>query len=102
MMRRFRWLLLAAELVMLVMVSVVPPVDLPRTAFNETDTPINQATVPVVLSCRLALSGLHMAAVAVTVPIRSQSAPFAVVTGFHRTTSPRSSSLLALLCSFLC
>jgi hypothetical protein len=100
-MRRFRWILLIAELVMLAVVAVVPPVDLPQTAFDEADTPINQATVPVVLSCRLALTGLHSAAVSASPRIHPQPTRSATV-DFHPQPSARSRSLLTLLCSFLC
>lgn len=97
-----RWILLIAELVMLVLVSVVPPVDLPQTAFNEADTPINQATVPVVLSCRTAISGLRAAASAARVSMRPQPTHSVNALRVLRPTSPHSRSLLALLCSFLC
>jgi hypothetical protein len=100
-MRRFRWILLIAELVMLAVVAVVPPVDLPQTAFDEADTPINQATVPVVLSCRLTLTGLHSAAVSASPRIHPQPTRSATV-DFHPQPSARSRSLLTLLCSFLC
>ena len=100
-MRRFRWILLIAELVMLAVVAVVPPVDLPQTAFDEADTPINQATVPVVLSCRLAITGLHSAAVSASPRIHPQPIRSAAV-DFHPQPSTRSRSLLTLLCSFLC
>ena len=101
-MRRFRWLLLIAELVMLVLVSVVPPVDLPQTAFNESDTPINQATVPVVLSCRVTISGLSSATATASPAIRQRLTQTAVMLESRPPQARPSRSLLALLCSFLC
>ncbi len=101
-MRRFRWAILIGELILLAAALAVPRVDLPQTAFNEADTPINQATVLVVLGCRSALTGL-----------RSAATTTAAVVHFSRTYAPRedastqrqptrSGSLLALLCALLC
>jgi hypothetical protein len=101
-MRPLRWILLIAELIMLVLVSVVPPMDLPQTAFNEADTPINQATVPVILGCRRAISGLRAAGTTARLTIRPRFTHSAVVPDTPPAQSARSYSLLALLCSFLC
>jgi hypothetical protein len=102
-MRRFRWAILIGELVLLAAALAVPRMDLPETTFNEADTPINQATVVVVLGCRSALTGLRSAATTTA----------AAVVHFYRTDAARadafspwqparSGSLLALLCTLLC
>jgi len=102
-MRRFRWTLLIGQLVMLALALAVPRVDVPQTAFNEADTPINQATVTVVLGCRSTLSQLRSAAgSAVTAVFRPHIQSAAVVLDLHQTEQPRSRSLLPLLCTFLC
>jgi len=101
-MRRFRWTLLIGQLVMLALALAVPRMDVPQTAFNEADTPINQATVTVVLGCRSALSQLRSAAGSAVTAVFRPHIQSAVVLDFHPTEQPRSRSLLPLLCTFLC
>lgn len=101
-MRHFRWAILVGELILLALALAVPRMDLPQTAFDETNTPVNQATVVIVLGCRSALSGLHAAAsTSGSVPTRRQASP-AAATAYNRQQAPRSRSLLALLCTLLC
>lgn len=101
-MRRFRWAILIGELVLLAVVLAVPRIDLPQTAFNEADTPINQATVVVVLGCRSALTGLRSAATTTVEVVHSSRAYAAPADASGRPQPARSGSLLALLCTLLC
>ena len=101
-MRRFRWAILIGELVLLALALAAPPVDLPQTAFNEADTPINQATVMVVLGCRSTLSQLRSTASAAVVTLGRRETHAAVVLGLQQPEQLRSRSLLTLLCTFLC
>lgn len=87
---------------MLALALAVPRMDLPQTAFNEADTPINQATVMVVLGCRSALSQLHSAASAAVVTSSRPQTHSAVAPDLYQPAQPRSRSLLTLLCTFLC
>lgn len=101
-MRRFGWAILIGELILLAAALAVPRMDLPETAFNEADTPINQATVLVVLGCRSALSGQRSAATASAVVIHSSRSYAAPVDASSQRQAARSGSLLALLCTLLC
>ncbi|HLK31564.1 MAG TPA: hypothetical protein VKT29_00660 [Terriglobales bacterium] len=101
-MRRLRWIILIIELVMLGLVLVIPPVDLPQTAFNEADTPINEATVPAVLSCRAALTELRAAASAGISLIHPRPISYPASANVDRPAPSRSRPSLALLCTFLC
>ena len=101
-MRRFRWAILIGELVLLALALAAPPVDVPQTAFNEADTPINQATVMVVLGCRSALSQLRSTASAAVVTLSRRETQSAVALDLHQPQQLRSRSLLTLLCTFLC
>jgi len=101
-MRRFRWAILVGELVLLALALAVPRMDLPQTAFNEADTPVNQATSVVVLGCRSALSGLRAAAGARSDASRIRQAHPAIAADLQPQQPLRSRSLLALLCAFLC
>jgi hypothetical protein len=101
-MRRFRWAILLGELVLLALALAVPRMDLPQTAFNEADTPVNQATSVVVLGCRSALSGLRAAASASSAVPRTRQAHPAITADFEPQHALRSRSLLALLCALLC
>ncbi|HEX6905255.1 MAG TPA: hypothetical protein VF154_01495 [Terriglobales bacterium] len=104
-MRRFRWAILIGQLVLLALALAVPPMDLPQTAFNEADTPINQATVTVVLGCRSALSQLRSTAgtaVTAVTAVRRPHLHAAVALDLHQPAQPISRSLLTLLCTFLC
>lgn len=65
-MRRVRWVILIGELILLTLALTLPRADAPQTAFNEADTPVNQATTSVVLSCRTALTQARAAASAVS------------------------------------
>jgi hypothetical protein len=102
-MRRFRWVILIGELILLALALAVPRMDLPQTAFDETETPVNQATVVVILGCRSALTGLHaaVATTSISAAVRPQSSP-AHASAYDRQQAPRSRSLLALLCTLLC
>ena len=101
-MRRFRWAFLIGELILLALALAVPRTDLPQTAFDETNTPVNQATVVVVLGCRSALSGVRAAATTSgPVQARRPATP-ADAAAYNGQQSPRSRSLLALLCTLLC
>lgn len=101
-MRRFRWAILIGELVLLALALAAPPMDLPETAFNEADTPINQATVMVVLGCRSALSQLRSTVSTAVVTLSDRQTHSAVVLDLHQPQQPGSRSLLTLLCTFLC
>jgi hypothetical protein len=101
-MRGFRWIILISELVMLALALAVPPVDLPQTAFNEADTPINQATVPVILSCRRALNEVATKAMPPGAPAQSQPARSVAKVEIQHQAHPLSRPLLALLCTLLC
>lgn len=101
-MRRFRWAILIGQLVLLALALAVPPMDLPQTAFNEADTPINQATVTVVLGCRSALSQLRSTAGTAVTAVGRPHLHAAVALDLHQPAQPRSRSLLTLLCTFLC
>lgn len=101
-MRRFRWGILIGQLVLLTLALAVPRVDIPQTAFNEADAPVNQATVIVVLGCRSALGELQAAAGATASllhPALSHSGP---APDMQRPQHVRSHSLLSLLCTLLC
>jgi hypothetical protein len=100
-MRLLRWAILIAELVLLALALAVPRMDLPQTAFNEADTPVNQATSVVVLGCRSALTGLRAAASRSSVVPRILQAHPAFA-ALQPQQPLRSHSLLALLCAFLC
>lgn len=101
-MRRFRWAILIGELVLLALALAVPRMDLPQTAFNEADTPVNQATSVVVLGCRSALTGLRAAASAFGAVPRIRQAHPPIAADFEPQQPLRSRSLLALLCALLC
>lgn len=101
-MRRFRWAILIGQLVLLALALAVPPMDLPQTAFNEADTPVNQATVTVVLGCRSALSQLRSTAGTAVTAVSRPHLHAAVALDLHQPAQPRSRSLLTLLCTFLC
>lgn len=101
-MRRFRWAILIGELVLLALALAVPRIDLPQTAFNEADTPVNQATSIVVLGCRSALTGLRAAASTPSVVPRIRQAHSAIAADLQPQRPLPSRSLLALLCAFLC
>jgi len=101
-MRLLRWAIPLGELVLLALALAVPRIDLPQTAFNEADTPVNQATSVVVLGCRSALTGLRTAvSVSNAVPRTRQAHP-AITADFEPQHPLRSRSLLALLCALLC
>jgi hypothetical protein len=100
--RRLRWVILIGELVLLAVVLVVPPLDLPQTAFNEADTPINQATVPVVLSFRSVFTSLCSAATSTSIIVPTGPTRSLIGPSLSSRPAPRSRSLLALLCMFLC
>ncbi|HKW26128.1 MAG TPA: hypothetical protein VJN48_10120 [Terriglobales bacterium] len=101
-MRRFRWAILIGELVLLALALAAPRMDLPQTAFNEADTPVNQATSVVVLGCRSALTGLRAAASTPSAGHRIRHTHPAVAADLQPQQSLRSRSLLALLCALLC
>lgn len=101
-MRRFRWAILIGELVLLGLALAVPRVDLPQTAFNESDTPVNQATSVVVVGCRSALTGLRAAATALSAVPRIRQAHPSIAADLEPQQPLRSRSLLALLCALLC
>ncbi|HKW68909.1 MAG TPA: hypothetical protein VJP04_16560 [Terriglobales bacterium] len=101
-MRLFRWAILLGELVLLALALAVPRIDLPQTAFNEADTPVNQATSVVVLGCRSALTGLRAAANAPSAAPRIRRAHPAIAADLEPQQPLRSRSLLALLCALLC
>ena len=100
-MRLARCVILVAELVLLALVLAVPSVDLPQTAFNEVDTPINQATVPVVVGYHLPVNGLHPIKTA-PATLRPRPAASRLVATSSYQHDARFRSLLALLCAFLC
>ena len=102
-MRRVRWLILIGQLILLALALAVPRVDVPQTAFDEADAPINQATVVVVLGCRSALGELQAAATSTSGLIGFL--PSHWVPGLdssQRREGPHSRSLLTLLCTLLC
>ena len=101
-MRRFRWAILTGELILLALALAVPRMDLPQTAFNEADTPVNQATSVVVLGCRSALTGLRVAASTTSGAPRIRQAHPAIAADLQSQPPLRSRSLLALLCALLC
>ncbi|HSB74124.1 MAG TPA: hypothetical protein VLC12_00660 [Terriglobales bacterium] len=101
-MRHFRWAILIAELVLLALALAVPPVDLPQTAFDEANTPINQATVMVVLGCRSALGTLHSAAFGSFTPVRERKVHSFLRLFSDREHRPPTRSVLSLLCTLLC
>ena len=101
-MRHFRWGILIGELVLLALALAVPRLDLPQTAFNEADTPVNQATAVVVLGCRSALTGLRAAASARSVVPRIRPAHPALAADLQPQPTLRPRSVLALLCALLC
>jgi hypothetical protein len=101
-MRRFRWAILMGELMLLALALAVPRIDLPQTAFNEADTPVNQATVSVVLGCRSAIVGLRSAATIFTAVVHTPQA-YPVSKAESGPQLPlRSCTLLDLLCTLLC
>jgi hypothetical protein len=101
-MRRFRWAILIGELVLLALALAVPRMDLPQTAFNEADAPVNQATSVVVLGCRSALTRLLSAASTPSAVPRIRQANPAIAADLEPKQPLRSCSLLALLCALLC
>jgi hypothetical protein len=101
-MRHFRWAILIGELALLALALAVPPMDLPQTAFNEADTPVNQATALVVLGCRSALTGLRAIASAPSAVPHIRQAHPAFAADLEPQQPLRSRSLLALLCALLC
>jgi hypothetical protein len=101
-MRLLRWAILLGELVLLALALAVPRMDLPQTAFNEADTPVNQATSIAVLGCRSALTGLRTAASVPNAVPRTRQAHPAITADFGPQHPLRSRSLLALLCALLC
>ncbi len=101
-MRRFRWAILMGELVLLALALAVPRMDLPQTAFDETDTPVNQATSVVVLGCRSALTGVRAAASIPSAVPRIRQAHPAIAADLGPQQPLPSRSLLALLCALLC
>jgi hypothetical protein len=101
-MRHFRWAILIGELVLLALALAAPRMDLPQTAFNEADTPVNQATSVVVLGCRSALTGLRAAATAPSIVLRIRQAHPALAAHLQTQRRLHSRSLLPLLCALLC
>ena len=101
-MRRFRGAILITQLMLLALALAKPRMDLPQTAFNEADTPVNQATVSVVLRGRSALVGLRAATTAFATVLQSPQV-HPVSKGKAEPPIPlRSCSLLNLLCTLLC
>ena len=101
--RRLRWLVLVFELLLVALALAMPPVDVPQTAFNEGDTPVNEATVPVVLGCRAELPSLQTsAASAVGLSKRLLWDQTSVLASSATPQRSRCRSLLVLLCTFLC
>ena len=101
-MQRFRWPILVGELILLAVALAVPRMDLPQTAFDEANTPINQATVIAVLGCRSDLTGLRSAATTAPAVVRPRQIHLAPADASNHRQHSRSGPLLALLCSFLC
>lgn len=102
-MRRVRWAILIGELILLATALAVPRADLPQTAFNEADTPVNQATVSVVLSCRSVLTQGRTAACAASAVNPQSSRPFysGVAREMRREPDLSRRSLPAFLSTFL-
>lgn len=100
-MRRVRWAILIAELILLALALAVPRPDLPQTAFDEADTPVNQATVSVVLSCRAALSEVRATATAISAVNPQPSRQFPVVRQTNCEPDLSQRSLPAFLSTFL-
>jgi hypothetical protein len=101
-MQRFRWPILVGELILLAVALAVPRMDLPQTAFDEANTPINQATVIAVLGCRSDLTSLRSAATAAQAVVRPRQIHPAPADASNHRHDLRSEPLLALLCTFLC
>ena len=103
MMRHVRWAILIGELVLLALALAVPRADLPQTAFDEADAPVNQATVSVVLSCRTALTGVRAAATAISAINPQPSRPSVSMAAYEMSPEPDLSrrSLPAFLSTFL-
>lgn len=101
-MRYLRWVVLIGQLVLLALALALPRFDLPQTAFNEADAPINQATVVGVLGCRSALGELQAAATSTAALIRPCASKSTVARDLQREHYLHSRSLLSLLCTLLC
>jgi len=95
-----RWIVVILGLLCVSLASVVPQLDVPDTAFNETDAPVN-VTTPVVAQTNFAVPTAHP----VIIP-RKQLAWWSPSTMMHGIApKPRmraSHSLLNLLCRLLC
>lgn len=100
-MRQVRWAILIGELILLALALATPRVDLPQTAFNEADTPVNQATVSVVLGCRAALSQASAAATAISHVNPQASHPSVVAREISGEPDLSRRSLPAFLSTFL-
>lgn len=102
-MRQVRWAILIGELILLATALAVPRMDLPQTAFDEADTPVNQATVSVVLSCRSVLTQARTVACAISVANPQSSRPFysSIASEMRREPDLSCRSLPTFLSTFL-
>ena len=97
-MKHLRWMIVGLELLLVGFALIVPQVDAPETAYNETDTPTN-LTTPFVAN--FAMSHGHR----VTIPTerRVWSEPRdTVYTITVKAIKRASHSTLILLCELLC
>jgi len=100
--RRGVWMSILLLLSAIICVSVIPPTDLPETAYDETDTPVNQAP-PVALGIRF----VRPAKVTIVVPrkivqaIRNNHAPVGERMPVWFALQQDSHSLQDFLCALL-
>jgi hypothetical protein len=99
-MKYLRWTIIIVGVLFVCLSSIVPRVDSPETAYNETDTPTN-LTTPLVARPNLVTPTVD----SVTLP-QEQRVRWEPVAAIHRVTLKLgirvSHSLLDLLCTLLC
>jgi len=99
-MKLLRWTIAALEISFVCFASIVPRVDDPATAFDETDSPVCVAT-PLATRTNLVLRGGHSVAIRIKQLVRREPC----TTIYQLTPEPgscSSHSLLYLLCKLLC
>jgi hypothetical protein len=99
-MKPLRWTIAILEISFVCLALIVPRVDDPATAFDETDSPVN-VTTPLVARTNLVLPAGH--SVAIPRERRARWKPCTTIYGL--TLEPgicSSHSLLSLLCKLLC
>ena len=101
-MGRFRRsIIIFGAAVTVILALAVPPIDIPETAFDETDTPVNQTT-PVVLHTNCVTQVPLSVLISWLLSFDDQARTPNVVTVIETSRSDAPCSLLHLLCTLLC